>query len=244
MYPAREFSRFASNYSSYHIIQSDVARRLLEGICGHPKKILDLGCGSGEVARLIGWGYELLVAVDIALPMLQMHPRGPGIVTMPADFNTPECFSALRCFDFDLIISSSALQWASDLGWTLAQIGELSSSVALSLFTSQTFATIHSLASLCSPIPSRREILEQLYKHFDGTHQIREYKLFFKSKHEMFRYIKKSGVSGGLRRLSYKETKHLIASYPHDYLEFEVVLFWGCSRTKESCAASFGDRGS
>jgi malonyl-CoA O-methyltransferase len=40
----------------------------------------------------------------------------------------------------------------------------------------------------------------------------------------MFRYIKKSGVSGGEKQLSYKETRHLMETYPLDYLEFEVLF--------------------
>jgi len=40
----------------------------------------------------------------------------------------------------------------------------------------------------------------------------------------MFRYIKKSGVSGGEKQLSYKQIKHLMKAYPLDYLEFEVLF--------------------
>jgi malonyl-CoA O-methyltransferase len=40
----------------------------------------------------------------------------------------------------------------------------------------------------------------------------------------MFRYIKKSGVSGGKKRLGYKEMKALMKHYPLDYLEFEVLF--------------------
>lgn len=45
----------------------------------------------------------------------------------------------------------------------------------------------------------------------------------------MFKYIKKSGVSGGEKQLSYKETKQLMHTYPLSYLEFEVLFVEGTS---------------
>jgi len=46
----------------------------------------------------------------------------------------------------------------------------------------------------------------------------------FESVHEMLRYIKHSGVSGGRKQLSYMQIKNLISIYPLDYLEFEVMF--------------------
>ena len=40
----------------------------------------------------------------------------------------------------------------------------------------------------------------------------------------MLKYIKRSGVSGGVKPLSYKQTKNLLDSYPLEYLEFEVLF--------------------
>ena len=50
------------------------------------------------------------------------------------------------------------------------------------------------------------------------------YTLEFDSTREMFKYIKKSGVSGGEKKLSYKQTRYLMETYPLDYLEFEVLF--------------------
>jgi len=40
-------------------------------------------------------------------------------------------------------------------------------------------------------------------------------------------------VSGGKKRLSYKQIKNLMAVYPLDYLEFEVMLVKVVSKKKE-----------
>jgi len=40
----------------------------------------------------------------------------------------------------------------------------------------------------------------------------------------MFKYIKRSGVSGGKKQLNYKQMKKIMQNYPLDYLEFEVLF--------------------
>ncbi len=42
----------------------------------------------------------------------------------------------------------------------------------------------------------------------------------------MFKYIKRSGVSGSRKILSYKESKKLLNEYPLSYLEFEVIYIY------------------
>jgi len=60
-------------------------------------------------------------------------------------------------------------------------------------------------------------------KYFEANFEVINYKLEFENTREMFRYIKKSGVSASRKVLNYKQTKELINNYPLNYLEFEVV---------------------
>jgi malonyl-CoA O-methyltransferase len=117
------------------------------------------------------------------------------------------------------------LQWCDNFNKTIYDIVHHSSDIALAIFTNNTFKTLHQIASIKSPIISQEQILDTLSsqkKVFDI--EIKEYRLSFESKKDIFRYIKKSGVSGGDKLLSYKETKRLIEEYPYDFLEFEVVF--------------------
>ena len=61
-------------------------------------------------------------------------------------------------------------------------------------------------------------------RHFDADYESVRYVLEFDSVRDMFRYIKRSGVSGGRRVLGYAQTRELMACYPIDYLEFEVLF--------------------
>ena len=61
-------------------------------------------------------------------------------------------------------------------------------------------------------------------KYYNATFEVKNYRLYFETIEDMFRYIKKSGVSGGEKKLGYKQMKQLMDTYPLDYLEFEVLF--------------------
>ena len=221
-----EFSRHADSYSNHNIIQTKVLKKLLTHIKGKPKHILDLGCGNGSLCSAIDWEYEHFVGVDFAPRMLELHPKSSKIECIYGDFNNPVLFDNLMMYSYDYIISASALQWADDLDKTLFRIKELNAPIALAIFTSSTFKTLNETASIDSILMDADEIDNIQKRYFDVNFEVVNYSLEFDSTREMFRYIKRSGVSGSRRVLSYKESKKLLNEYPLDYLEFEVVFIY------------------
>jgi malonyl-CoA O-methyltransferase len=125
---------------------------------------------------------------------------------------------------FDRIYSASALQWADDLDSVFKSISALNSSVSLAIFTSGTFKTLYETAGLSAILKSSDEVIESASRHLSAEYEIVRYVLEFDSVREMFRYIKRSGVSAGRRILDFTQTKRLMESYPLNYLEFEVVF--------------------
>jgi malonyl-CoA O-methyltransferase len=188
------------------------------------KKILDLGAGSGEVYRNITWPIEAFYAVDASEQMLTLHPGCTRKIL--CDFDDPACWRQLERLEVDQVFAASSLQWSRDLDALLARIRSLTPGIALAIFTSGTFATLHRLAGITSPIRSKDEVIKAINKNFSANIEVRDYKLFFGDTLSMMRYIKRSGVSRGERRLSYKDMKRLIWKYPLSYLEFEVVFAW------------------
>jgi malonyl-CoA O-methyltransferase len=220
-----EFSKYATHYGTYSIIQNSVVEKLLSYVKAKPLSILDLGCGSGAVVQKIDWKFEHFVGVDFAPGMLELHPKANNIECVYGNFNDNMLFEHLQTYNFDYIISSSALQWADDLETLFKNIAQLSTPVALAIFTAGTFKTLNETAGLTPLLRSRKEIKALQKRYFpDTTFEVVQYKLEFESVREMFRYIKKSGVSGSRRVLSYKDTKKLMREYPLDYLEFEVAF--------------------
>jgi len=224
----KEFSRFAEEYNERNVIQLEVAKRLVSMLPKKDyKKILDLGSGSGAIYSYMIKNeilFEKFVAFDFSEEMLMLHPKNEKIFLTCLDFNNKDAFSTYLDNEFDVILSSSALQWSEDLSLVLKNISRLSSEHYFSFFTSNTFLTLHKTAGITSPIYSKELIKESLERYFKYTMEVAKYKLYFDSVQEMFRYIKRSGVSGGSGKLTYKEMKQLIKSYPLDYLEFEVVF--------------------
>ncbi len=221
----REFDRHAKTYEKYKIIQTKVASYLVSKIEKKGKNILDLGAGSGEVYKAIDWEFERFWAMDMSQKMLDLHPD-EKVEKILCSFDDEKCMKNLRLLPIDLVISSSALQWSQNLSHTLVNIAQISDNVAFAIFTSSTFASIHQMLGISSPLPSKEEIVRQISSCFMVNLETKQYRLFFPNKKELFRYIKKSGVSSGHKRASISKLRNLIQNYPFNYLEFEVVFAW------------------
>jgi len=223
-----EFSRRAKSYNEHNIIQKKVAQKLISGIASKPKKILDLGCGSGAVYHLIDWEIEHFTGIDKADQMCALHPQGNHITLLHEDFENEALLKQLG--NFDIVISSSALQWAFDPDKLFAQIASMTDEIAFAIFCNGTFQTIYEITEMESFLPSYEILTQNLQKYFTFHAELAQYRLEFPDNLSKFRYIKKSGVSGGKRKLNIQQTKKLIQTYPLNYLEFEVMFCWGKSK--------------
>ena len=117
------FDKKSRLYAKNCSLQSEVAKILVD-FCGDfsgVKKIIDLGAGSGNVALNLaqflgksGICVNDFIALDLSANMLSLHPRKFPHITQ---IHLIECDFESYNFsdDFDLILSSSALQWAKDL---------------------------------------------------------------------------------------------------------------------------------
>lgn len=224
----QEFSRFAHEYDTYNVIQAEVAKSLVAQLPKtHYATLIDMGCGSGEVYKNLkknNVNFDHLIVLDSSQEMLEIHPSAKNIEKRCADFNRLQTFEELSLDPETLLLSSSALQWSKNLDFTLSEIAKKSPLAYFAIFTSNTFKTLHETANITSPIYSEDVLRDTIEKYYRATFELKKYKLHFESVREMFNYIKKSGVSGGEKQLTYKQTKQLMKRYPLDYLEFEVLF--------------------
>ncbi|WP_232293958.1 methyltransferase domain-containing protein [Sulfurospirillum arsenophilum] len=224
-----EFSKNAHSYDDYTSLQREVAHYLISRIDSQPKKILDLGCGSGAVFKNITWEIEHFTGVDNALKMCELHPTCKDVEIICEDFEEPTLFETLNP-PYDLLISSSALQWARDIEALISQLALTCKEGAFAIFTDKTFETIYAMSGQSTFLPNATALIKLFENYFTCKHETKIFRLFFEDNLSKFRYIKKSGVSGGEKRLSIAQTKAIIQNYPHDYLEFEVLFVWGVSK--------------
>lgn len=220
----QEFSRYASQYGMHNVIQAKVAEKLIADTSNAPKRILDLGCGSGALYSRIDWDLEYFVGVDFSQEMLNHHPKSPEIELLLGNFNAPALFEKLRNETFDRLYSASALQWADDLGGVFEQLSLLNTPMSLAIFTSGTFKTLYECAHLPPLLKSADEVVSLCDVYLNAEYELLHYTLEFDSTREIFRYIKRSGVSAGRRILNFSQTKQLMETYPLPYLEFEVLF--------------------
>lgn len=219
-----QFSKYAKEYKNHNIIQQIVAKSLVRELKSKPKRILELGCGSGQVYNNISWEVDFYKAIDFSPSMCELHPRGENIEVKCFDFDTEEFLNEIENKHFDLVLSSSALQWSKNLSKIIKHLSLITKEINAVLFTSNTFKTIQKITKSKSPILDEDTIKEAFNKYYNCQFETIMYKLEFDNKKELFDYIKKSGVSGGNASLDFKEAKKLYKEYNLNYLEFEVIF--------------------
>jgi malonyl-CoA O-methyltransferase len=219
-----QFSKYAKEYKNHNIIQQIVAKSLVRELKSQPKSVLELGCGSGQVYNHISWEIDFYKAIDFSASMCELHPKGENIEVKCFDFDTQEFLDEIKDNHYDLVISSSALQWSKDLSKIIKHLSQITTEINAVLFTSNTFKTIQEITNTKSPILDEVSIKEAFCKYFECEFETIMYKLEFDNKKDLFDYIKKSGVSGANTSLEFKNAKKLYKEYNLNYLEFEVIF--------------------
>ena len=219
-----EFSKHANEYNNHNIIQQIIAKSLVRELKSKPRRILELGCGSGQVFSHIPWPIEFYKAIDFSEEMCKLHPQNSAIEVKCFDFDAEEFFDEIKNDSYDIVLSSSALQWSRDLSKIVKNLSLITNEINAVLFTSNTFKTIQTITNLKSPILEEEDIKKAFSNHFNCEFETIMYKLEFENKKDLFNYIKKSGVSGGSNSLDFKDAKKLYKEYNLNYLEFEVIF--------------------
>lgn len=133
----RSFERAAQTYDEAAVLQREVSNRLLERLeltAIHPKRILDLGCGTGFALGPLKKTYPeaQVIAVDIAQPMLELSKkRVENWLGTCADVEQLP-FAEGSC---DLIFSNLVLQWCPDPEQVFREAARVLRDRCLYLFT-------------------------------------------------------------------------------------------------------------
>jgi len=208
------FDKFAYTYRKYNIVQKKIIKKYLPLV---KSRVVDLGCGSEGLCKYRD--FEFYLGIDKSEEMLKLNPCN----TIKADFNTKECFEILKKYDFEQLISFSALQWADDLEFVFKEIKNLNKEYILAIFTSNTFKSLHNYLQIDSPIYSKEMIVYTSKILNPSKIEILKYKLHFNNPIEMLKYIKLSGVKGDVKVSPFK-LKRFIKEFPFSELEFEILV--------------------
>jgi len=143
----RAFGRAARSYDAAAVLQREIGTRMLERldyIRLQPRRILDLGCGTGASLSSLGQRYAgaSVVGLDLALPMLQqaagrdalwrrlLGRPSAGLVCAEATA------LPLASGSVDLVWSNLMLQWMTDPEPALAEVWRVLRPGGLIMFSS------------------------------------------------------------------------------------------------------------
>ncbi|HVC49621.1 MAG TPA: malonyl-ACP O-methyltransferase BioC [Burkholderiales bacterium] len=183
----RSFSRAASTYDANAVLQREAGQRLfdrLDFIVHSPKRILDLGCGTGLGSFWLAkrYPYSEVLALDLAMPMLDQLNNRAGFW----DWLNPN--SLLRrihpiCGDMDalpfrsgevdMIWSAFALQWSVDLDATLAEMYRVMKEGGLLMFATFGPDTLVELRKIFAKLDGLPHVSQFIDMHDVGDALIR-----------------------------------------------------------------------
>ena len=184
---AASFGAASGRYDASAVLQARTREELLarlEHFSLAPRVILDLGTGTGHAAAALARRFPgaRVLAVDIALPMLQIAGRqlgwrdrflggrfGHPFTRLAADARALPLADA----SVDLVFSNCMLQWCDDLDATLAEIRRVCAPRAM--FTLATFGptTLQELRAAFAAVDDAPHVNEFVDMHDLGSALVR-----------------------------------------------------------------------
>jgi len=122
---AQSFSNAANTYDQHAQLQRDVCDQLLTQFdIQNVESILDIGCGTGFGVKQLHAKYH--AQNNVTINAVDLAPKMVEYAKQQAPFATYQCADAENLpfaeNQFDLIISSLALQWLEDIDQALSEI--------------------------------------------------------------------------------------------------------------------------
>ncbi len=140
----RNFSRYAKTYDRYAGVQQQAARQLAGMLPESAHQILDIGCGTGLLTKMLRSRYKSgrISALDISGEMILEAKKKVG----DAEYIVADAEEFCGEAPFDLIVSNAAFQWFKDLEGTLLSLKKLLSpggKIVFSIFGPLTFHELY-----------------------------------------------------------------------------------------------------
>lgn len=136
----QRFNRAAHSYDQYAHVQREAAGWLVDSLPKNSLKILEIGCGTGNLTRLLVEKFPeaRIDALDFAETMVTYARQKAGSAErVQFHCEDGESFIRTTAARYDLVVSNATLQWFNDLPGTLNHLGRILSTegaIALSLF--------------------------------------------------------------------------------------------------------------
>lgn len=168
----RAFGKAADGYDAAAVLQHETGRRMLERldyIRLEPRRILDIGCGTGVATGELLKRYPKadVVALDFALPMLASARRRGRWLRRPRCLCGDLDQLPLAARSVDLVFSNAAIQWSHDPVGAIAEMHRVLRPGGLVMFSSFGPDTLGELRQAWSEVDG--------YEHVHGFVDMHDY---------------------------------------------------------------------
>jgi len=161
----RAFSGAAGTYDEHAVLQREVADRLLQHLEFtkiDPRRILDIGCGTGYFTRLLNQRFKKadVTALDLSESMVK-HTNRAHSRRMPWHGKrhhvvSDGCLLPFSNGSFDLVCSSLTMQWVTDPTMMMREMRRVLAPGGLILFSTFGRRTLSELRQSLAEISSER----------------------------------------------------------------------------------------
>ena len=193
----KRFAKNLENYNENAKIQKRMAERLLTFVRNRSsKKILEIGCGTGFLTKLISENieFEKFIAIDIVEECETYIKNIDARITFtPADI---EEFIKNNTEKFDLIISNASLQWVNDFEGvvnTLKDFLNTNGEFVFSTFGNENFREIYHIVGATLNYYSLNELSR---KFSNALIEPEIHIMAFDSPKDVLRHLQLTGVNG------------------------------------------------
>lgn len=220
----KRFGRSISSYNDEALVQKDIARKLIQHLTDLYKTtfrcVLEIGCGTGFLTHELLKKHrpEYYVVNDLVEAMKHEIEK----ITQVHEFTRWSFFpgdaeNLIFQGNFDLVISTSTIQWFQDAATFFKSLPRWMSSgsiLAFSTFGMENFREISTLQGVCLNYPTTEKLHSWLSSSFDILHCSEEIvQLNFGTPKDVLKHIKHTGVNS----ISNKHWNR------HDLSNFETI---------------------
>ncbi|NUF16464.1 malonyl-ACP O-methyltransferase BioC [Acinetobacter lactucae] len=223
---AQRFAKAGQSYSEHAVVQKQICQnltRLLQQFCpSMMSRVFEIGCGSGNLTRLITASFQIeeLILNDLYTDVQQHFNSHESLEWLIGDVEILELPQQL-----DMIVSGSALQWMQDLPRLLERCDEAlvdQGWLCFSTFGSKNLLEIKELTgqglSYWSVENWNRALTQAGFEFLHLSES--ETQLYFDSPKAVLQHLKATGVTATAQ---HRWTKQTLQQFYQDYDRFKCA---------------------
>lgn len=229
---ALRFAQAGQSYSEHAVVQKQICQHLMQLMLNYlpaqqQARVLEIGCGSGNLSHLLMQNLHIdhLILNDLYAEVQQHFPQQAQIEWLIGDIEQLDLPQ-----DLNLVTSSSALQWMTDLPAMFHRVAQAllpQGYFCFSIFGQENLKEIKALTGQGLHYPTLPELQQALEQAGFEVLQLSEQvsTLNFAHPKQVLKHLKATGVTA--TSVHYRWTKQSLQKFYQDYQQFSQIDEFG-----------------